>query len=72
MTMPRRRLVRSAVPGQHTVQAERRVQKLRTRLEAERTALVRWQRKLRRAFNAVEKCQRSIQRLEHQLARLED
>ena len=53
-------------------QPDRRVQKLRTRLDAERAALSRWQTKLRRAFNSVEKLQRSIQRIERLLGYLEE
>jgi hypothetical protein len=67
MSTPRRRIVRPATPpdGEH----RRRLQheKLRTRLERERAALARWQTRLRRAFNAVEKHQRAVARLERQL-----
>jgi hypothetical protein len=72
MTAPRRRLVRVAAPNPPRPQPAPRLSRLRSRLEAERTALARWQSRLRRAFNAVEKFQRSIQRIERQIARLEE
>jgi lipid II:glycine glycyltransferase (peptidoglycan interpeptide bridge formation enzyme) len=48
------------------------IQRLRDRLEKERGALSRWQSKLKRAFNAVEKAQKRIARIERQLTHLED
>jgi hypothetical protein len=72
MTAPRRRLVRVAAPNPPRPQPAPRLSRLRSRLEAERTALAGWQSRLRRAFNAVEKFQRSIQRIERQIARLEE
>lgn len=72
MTTPRRRLVRPAPPSVVRPQPDRRAQKLRARLEAERSALARWQTKLRRAFNSVEKLQKSIQRIERLLGYLEE
>jgi hypothetical protein len=41
-------------------------------LDKERITLARWQSKLKRAFNAVEKCQRKIARIERQLKLLEE
>lgn len=72
MTTPRRRLVRT-VPAPAPVQPQRQhlVQKLRQRLERERAALARWQTRLKRAFNAVQKCQQRIVRIERQLAHTE-
>jgi hypothetical protein len=67
MTMPRRRLVRPQNRPDNT----RRRQRLRERLELERIALARWQSRLRRAFNAVEKHQAYIGRLERQITKLE-
>ncbi len=73
MSMPRRRLIRPDVDVEPTrSQPQRQTQKLRERLECERAALARWQKRLKRAFNAVEKCQRKIARVERQLARLEE
>jgi hypothetical protein len=45
---------------------------MRERLEHERAALARWQTRLKRAFNAVEKCQRKIARLERNITHLEE
>jgi hypothetical protein len=45
--------------------------KLRARLERERAALARWQTRPKRAFNAVQKCQRAVQRLERHIHRAE-
>ena len=72
MSTPRRRLIRlHQPPTDDHAQQERQIQKLRSRLEAERKALHRWMARLKRAFHAVEKIQRRINRIEHQLARLE-
>ena len=73
MTAPRRRLVRPApAPTTPPPERQRQVQRWRARLEQERAALARWQKRLRRAFNAVEKHGRNIARLEKQIARQED
>lgn len=45
----------------------RQLKKLRQRLARERTAWSRWMPRLRRAFNAVEKIDRRIRRLERQI-----
>jgi hypothetical protein len=71
VTTARRQIVRPApLPVPHP-QADRQMQKLRSRLEAERSALTRWMRKLKRAFHSVEKLQLRICRLERQLAQRE-
>ena len=72
MATPRRRLIRPAVVPAADPQRQPKIQRLRNRLEHERTTLARWQTKLKRAFNTVEKCQKSITRIERQLAQLED
>lgn len=73
MPTPRRRIVR---PAPTTPPANRngqqQIQKLRLRLEQERTALARWMPRLRRAFKAVEKSQVRIARLERQITKLEE
>jgi hypothetical protein len=71
MTTPRRRIIRpsASVTSPHEQQ---QLHKLRARLEQERAALTRWQRRLRRAFNTVEKQQRRIRSLERRIARLEE
>lgn len=70
MTAPRRRIVRPQSNGQAaTQQRQRQLDGLRGKLERERAALTRWQKRLRRAFAKVEKTQLRIARLEKQLAR---
>ena len=68
---PRRRLIRPHQPPTNDRADQERIQKLRSRLEAERTTLVRWMVRLKRAFHAVEKIQRRMNRIERQLARSE-
>jgi hypothetical protein len=66
--IPRRRLIRTtAIPAQANPQQQRKAQRLRERLAKERASLARWQTRLKRAFNAVEKAQKKIVRLERQL-----
>jgi septal ring factor EnvC (AmiA/AmiB activator) len=73
MSTPRRRLVRPSIAAVVSdVQRQRQLQKLRARLEHERTALGRWQSRLRRAFNTFEKIHKRIARIERQLARWEE
>jgi hypothetical protein len=72
MTTPRRRLVRPAAPPAPRPPTDRRTQKLRSRLEAERVTLARWMARLRRAFHAVEKSQRRVSRFERQIAQTEE
>jgi septal ring factor EnvC (AmiA/AmiB activator) len=71
MPVPRRRLIRSPALPDSRPDRQRKVQKLRDRLAHERTTLARWQTRLKRAFNAVEKSQKRIARLERQLTNLE-
>ena len=72
MSTPRRQIVRpEPPPSSPSPQRQRRVQKLRARLEHARSALLRWQSRLRRAFNAFEKHQRQIARLERQITQQE-
>jgi CII-binding regulator of phage lambda lysogenization HflD len=73
MTAPRRRIVRPVTNGQASnAIRQRQVQRLRERLERERSALIRWQRRLKLAFNAIQKHQQRISRIERQLAQLEE
>ncbi|MBM4072696.1 MAG: hypothetical protein FJ271_27785 [Planctomycetes bacterium] len=72
MSMPRRRLIRPAPIPVPNPQRQRQAQKMRERLEHERAALARWQTRLKRAFNAVEKSQRTIARLERKITQLEE
>lgn len=73
MSTARRSIIRSAT--KHALahpQRQRQFQSLRARLERERAALARWQTRLKRAFNAVQKCQKRITGLERQLTKMED
>jgi hypothetical protein len=73
MATPRRRIIRAAVPSPAPNRpSPQTLQKLRTRLARERSALVRWQRRLKRAFTAVQKQEKCIARLERQLEKQED
>jgi hypothetical protein len=72
MSTPRRRILRPAAPPPDPAQRTRQLEKLRARRERSQAALQRWQSRLRRAFNAVEKEQTLLVRLERQLARLEN
>jgi hypothetical protein len=71
--MPRRRIVRPSItnssPSPHQ---QARLQKLRQRLDRERSTLARWQTRLKRAFNTVQKQQKCIARLERQIAQGEE
>lgn len=71
MTAPRRRIVRPQSNGQAAnAQRQRKLEKLRAKLDRERAALARWQKRLRRAFAKVEKTHQRIACLEKQFARL--
>ena len=73
MSTPRRQLIRTpASPAAPILEYEHRLHQLRTRLAQERAVLGRWTRRLKRAFHVVEKRQRSICRLERELARQEE
>jgi hypothetical protein len=71
MSMPRRRIIRPAPEVVTAPDRSRQVQRLRERLDKERMALARWQTKLKRAFNAVEKSQKKVARLERNITNLE-
>ena len=68
MATPRRQIIRPAAPTAGIFERQVRAQKLRSRLEHERSALTRWWKRLRRAVTAVEKHQKTLARLERQLA----
>jgi hypothetical protein len=71
--MTRRRLIRPRInTSPPSPNRDRAIQKLRVRLEQERKALARWQKRLKRAFNTVTRLQKSIARTERQLAKKED
>jgi len=69
MSSSRRRIIRPTAPAAVDSERQKQLQRLRGRLEHERTALGRWQIRLKRAFNTVAKHQKAIARLERQLAR---
>ena len=67
----RRRILRSDNASPQDQRQAQRLRKLRERLVQERAALARWMKRLRRAFNAAEKRQRTIARIEKEMTRLE-
>ena len=70
MTQPRRKLLRPQVNAPlPTGRRRREVDRLRSRLQKERTALVRWTSRLKRAFHAFERQHDRITRLEKRLTR---
>ena len=68
----RRRILRQADASPEVQRQAQRLRKLRERLVQERAALARWMKRLRRAFNAAEKRQRAIARIEKEITRRED
>jgi uncharacterized protein involved in exopolysaccharide biosynthesis len=68
----RRSIIRPAPISASDIQRQQRMQRLRSCLDKERTALTRWMARLKRSFHAVEKEQRKVAHLERQLARLEE
>jgi len=71
MNTPRRRVVRPTAAPVIPAVDRRRIERLRTRLTAERAVLERWLTKLRRACTTVAKTQHRITRAERQLRQLE-
>ena len=71
MATARRAIVRPPAPATTNVQRQRRLQKLRSRLDQERQALARWQKRFKRALNAVLKRQDALVRIEKQITKLE-
>jgi hypothetical protein len=70
-TTPRRRVLRPRrTPAENAARA-RKVATRRARLEKEQAGLSRWMTKLKRAFHAVEKHQKTVSRLEREIACLE-
>jgi len=73
MAAPRRQIIRPTAGASPTnLQRDRLLQKLRQRLQDSRVALSRWQTRLRRAFNSVDKLQRTISRLELRIRKTEE
>jgi hypothetical protein len=71
MSTLRRRIVRPPINEVNDKQRQRQLLKLRSRLERERVALSRWQSRFRRAFNTVDRLQKTIIRLERKITQLE-
>lgn len=73
MATVRRRLLRSAKAANalSTSAHDAQLVKLRARIARERTILARWLTRLKRAFHAMERQQRTIAGLERRLARHE-
>ena len=71
MSMPRRRLIRPESTSPHSAN-QQQLHKLRTRLEQERKIFTRLMSRLRRTFHAVEKSERHLNRVERQIALLEE
>jgi len=63
--------VRPGSPQGQQQSQQRRIAKLRQDLARERASLERWQKRLRRAFHAVEKQHRLVHRVEDRITRLE-
>jgi len=72
MANPRRCIIRPAPTPPTSQQRQQQLQKLRSRIDHERSSLGRWQTRLKRAFTTVEKHQKRIARLERQIAFLEE
>jgi hypothetical protein len=68
MPEPRRRIVR---PTPTPLPVSRRLTKLRSRLENEQRLLTGWMVRLKRSFNAFDKYQRRVIRLEREIRQLE-
>ncbi|MGE3805246.1 MAG: hypothetical protein AB7K24_11290 [Gemmataceae bacterium] len=65
--MTRRNILRPPRPTVADARQARRRQRLQVDLDRALAALARWQTRLRRAFNAVEKHQRQVARLNKQI-----
>ena len=70
MTTMRRRVIRPSASSHSSV--SRRLPALRTKLERDQEALLRWMTRLKRAFHSFEKFQQRVSRLEKQIRTLEE
>jgi len=68
----RRSIIRPASIPLPNPQRQQQVQRLRSRLDKERTSLARWMSRLKRSFHAVEKGQLRVSNLERRITRLEE
>ena len=69
---PRRRVIRPPRPATNDALRQRKLADRGTRLQLEQQRLSRWMSRLKRAFHAVEKQQKTVSRLEREIARLEN
>jgi hypothetical protein len=73
MTTLRRCLVRPTPPARPAdPQQQRLLQRRRAALAKERSALARWTRRLKLAFQAFERCHREVARLEKLIRSMEE
>jgi hypothetical protein len=71
MVQPRRRILRLSRSAPNDGPRQTKLLARRSKLEVEQQCLSRWMQRLRRAFHAVEKHQRSVTRLEREIAHLQ-
>lgn len=71
MNALRRRVLRSSRPSEVDGRQSKRLQRRREQLAKERTSLLRWMAKPKRAFHAMERSQARVRRLERSLSQLE-
>ena len=71
MTTPRRRIVRPGPLPAPSANSQR-IQKVREKLDRERTLLNRWMSRLKRAFNALQKHQTHVGQLERRIRQMEN
>lgn len=71
MTTPRRRVLRPRPPAADNLLRQQMLSRRREQLEKEQAALARWMSRLRRAFHELEKRQKTVRRIEREIAKLE-
>lgn len=71
MATPRRRVLRSPRAGVEDTSRQQKVASRRQQLEKEQAGLARWMTRLRRAFHEFEKRQKTVRRIEREIAKLE-
>ena len=71
MTRPRRRVLRNSRTHSDDPQCQQKIARRREKLKKEQEGLSKWMTKLKRAFHAVEKHQKTVARLERELAQLD-
>lgn len=71
MNAPRRRVLRPSRPAEVNGRQSKQLQRCREQLAKERTSLMRWMARLKRAFHAMERSQARVRRLERSLSHLE-